>query len=351
MDGPQTAVDKIRRFSEKRQKAERTYDEQPISPAALQVYNQKLDDTLRELQDQVRRQEDDLRTLRAANAVDLSKIDTSPWARVSEVRRAKNAYDSLLKADANLPKPESSLPPLLAVEETSHLVKESKAYVSMTAARLSTNRERLNIEEANFRSAQVIRDGLQNRIKDIRTEKTSKSKKTPSQLARDFIGDQELKKDEIDMSIEDLKKTLHDFVDNTLAPMLAAEDLGGPTVGDVEDISDAVLERGYTSHGKPKKPKATETSHDNTQRRIDELLPRQNDGRENERPHSTNKREAAAAEMHDLLDKLFEAGASYIDLPSESAASRFLVRVKVAQFHPRDARRLRMIDFGRSLND
>ena len=55
-------------------------------------------------------------------------------------------------------------------------------------------------------------------------------------------------------------------------------------------------------------------------------------------------------EMHSLLDDLLEAGTSYIDLPRDSAASRFLVRSKVAQFHPRDARRLRLVDFGRSLD-
>ena len=42
-------------------------------------------------------------------------------------------------------------------------------------------------------------------------------------------------------------------------------------------------------------------------------------------------------------------GGVYINLNRESAAARFLVRAKVAAFHPKDARRLRLVDFGRDL--
>jgi hypothetical protein len=59
----QTPIEKIQRFAERRGKVEEAYDDQPISSAAIQAYNRKLDDTLRELQEQVRRQEDDLRTV------------------------------------------------------------------------------------------------------------------------------------------------------------------------------------------------------------------------------------------------------------------------------------------------
>jgi hypothetical protein len=56
-----------------------------------------------------------------------------------------------------------------------------------------------------------------------------------------------------------------------------------------------------------------------------------------------------------LMNKLVEAGgdtsAAYVELPRETAAARFLVRSKVAMFHPKDARRLRLVDFGRDLED
>ncbi|KAL4895096.1 hypothetical protein BDV59DRAFT_159816 [Aspergillus ambiguus] len=347
----QTPVEKIQRFAEKRGKAEEVYDDQPISSAALLAYNAKLDDTLKELQEQVRRQEDDLRTLREANAVDFTKIHTNPWSRVSEVRRAKKAYDSLLSADMTLPDPSSPLPSLIAAEETSRLVKESKAYVSVIAENLSANRERLKAEEANLRDAKAIRNGLQKRIERVRVERSTKDRKSPSQLARDLVEEQVLQQEELNKATDELKKSLHDFIDSTLAAMLAAEDLGGPTVGDADDISDAILQRGYTNHGKPKKPKSTEMDQDSNQLRIDQLVPRQSATGGGQAANQSNKREAAAVEMHGLLDALVEAGSSYIDLPRESASSRFLVRAKIAQFHPQNAKRLRLIDFGRSLDD
>lgn len=224
--------------------------------------------------------------------------------------------------------------------------------VSMTAEKLSANRQRLKAEEANLHDAQAIKRGLEERITKIRSDKSKKQKKTPSQLAQELVEQKRQKNEELDEDAEDMKVSLHKFVDKQLAAMLAAEDLGGPTVGDAIEIPDTTLEAGYTSHGKPKKPKASNTTDQNDgQQRIDELVRRRTRREDDQQANPTNKREAAAAEMHALLDSLVETGASYINLPRDSAASRFLVRAKIAQFHPRDARRLRLIDFGRSLND
>lgn len=41
----------------------------------------------------------------------------------------------------------------------------------------------------------------------------------------------------------------------------------------------------------------------------------------------------------------------YIELKRDSAIARFLVRAKVACFHPKDARRLKLVDFGTSVED
>lgn len=221
----------------------------------------------------------------------------------------------------------------------------------MTTEKLSANRQRLKTEEANLHDAQAIRKGLEERIAKIRSEKSRKKEKSPPQLAEELIEQKRAKNKNLDKDADGLRASLHDFVDDQLAAMLAAEGLGGPTVGDALEIPDATLEAGYTNHGKPKKPKASNTDQDGGQQRIDQLMRRQS-GRENDQQSSpSNRREAAAAEMHTLLDSLIDADNSYIDLPRESATSRFLVRAKVAQFHPRDARRLRLVDFGRSLSD
>lgn len=268
------------------------------------------------------------------------------------MRRAKKAYDALLTSPDELPDPLSPLQALLAVDETSRLVKENKLSVKMTAKCLSADRQRLKVEESNLRDAQTIAIGLEERIERIRTERSQKKEKSPSQLADELIRAGHDKNERLRRAADDTRKSLNRFIEDTLASMLAAEDLGGPSVGDVEDISNAALEAGYTAHGKPKKQKSIQpASRESGQQRIDELVHRRTgQGNQQRAASAVTKTEEAAAEILSLLDSLLEAGSSYIDLPRDSAASRFLVKSKVAQFHPRDARRLRLIDFGRSLD-
>ncbi|KAL4788348.1 hypothetical protein BJX76DRAFT_353376 [Aspergillus varians] len=349
MEVSQERVEKVQSFVEDRRKAENFYDEQRISSSDIQGYEKKLDDTLRELQARVKQHEQDLRKLRAANTNDISELGIDPSSRIAQARRAKKAYDSLLKSETKLPKPESPLPPLIALDETSRIISESKGSILATAEKLANTRQRLKTEETNLRDAQSIRDGLRKRIDNIQKDKSASSEKLPSEVAHELLEEQQRRQDDIDKDTARIRAALHTFFDETLASMIAAEDLGGPAVGDVAEISDATLATGYTRHGKPKKPKAMEEDDQGTnQHRIDDMLRRQTGQQSNE---SSNRRKAAATEIHELLDALLDAGSSYSDLPRESAASRFLVRAKVAQYHPRDARRLRLIDFGRSLND
>ncbi|KAL5343626.1 hypothetical protein BJX70DRAFT_393683 [Aspergillus crustosus] len=349
MEVSQERVEKVQSFIEDRQKAENFYEQQRSSSSDIQAYEKRLDNTLRELQNRVRRHEEDLRKLRTANSNDISDIRSDPSSRIAQIRRAKKAYDSLLKSKTDLPKPESPLPSLIALEETSLIIASSKISVSATAEKLASTRQRLKTEETNLRDAHSIRDGLQERINNLLQDKSASREKLPSEVAQELLKEQRRKKDDLDKDTDRMKATLHTFCDENLASMFAAEDLGGPAVGDIADISDATLAVGYTRHGKPKKPKATEADdQENNQHRIDDMLRRQT-GQQSNQP--STRREAAATEIHELLDSLLKAGSSYIDLPRESAASRFLVKAKVVQFHPRDARRLRLIDFGRSLNE
>ena len=68
----------------------------------------------------------------------------------------------------------------------------------MTAEKLSTNRQRLKTEEANLQDAQAIRRGLEERITRIKSEKSKKQEKTPSQLAQEFIEQKQQKNEELD---------------------------------------------------------------------------------------------------------------------------------------------------------
>lgn len=54
------------------------------------------------------------------------------------------------------------------------------------------------------------------------------------------------------------------------------------------------------------------------------------------------------AMMNTTLD---EDAYAYTNLPRDSAASRFLIRSFVAQFHPKDALKIRLVDFAGRIED
>lgn len=155
-----------------------------------------------------------------------------------------------------------------------------------------------------------------------------------------------------------LGDAMNDFINDYLSSMLAAEELGGPVVGDMLDVEDETLAAGFTKKGRAKSSKKPPTDK-TRQRRIDQIWGKKtaiavDDGEQEEPP---TEAEAADAEMRQLIGNLFATlmgpggGKAYFQLERDSAASRFLVRAKIAQFHPRDANKLRLIDFGRELDD
>ncbi|KAF7712847.1 Uncharacterized protein PECH_002576 [Penicillium ucsense] len=340
-------IQNIQKFIKNRQTAETESSAEPLGPTALHAYARRLDGTLQQLQAQVQHQEEELNRLRETRgSFILTDKDEDPWTRVAQARRAKKAYNSLILGEDDLPRTESVLPALIAVEETSYLIREGKASLHVIADNVSADRERFRIEEANLRDSREIANGLRERIQRIRNTESQKQERTPSQVAREVVREQKAKNQRLEKATEDLKKSIDNFIDISLAPMLAAEDMGGPNVGDDLEVSDATLRAGYTASGKPKKPKEAVEQTDSNQQRIDQFLQQSTTA-----SAPATRRETVAQEAHELLAGLLEAGSSYIDLKRDSAASRFLVRAKVAQFHPRDARRLRLIDFGRSLDD
>jgi hypothetical protein len=128
------------------------------------------------------------------------------------------------------------------------------------------------------------------------------------------------------------------------------------------DVDVDELGAGFNAQGKAKKSKAS-SNEDTRQQRIDQIW----GGVDAQQPHKgkgKGKRDrdeatAAGAELRDLTEQLLnslmesagDTSASYVRISRETAAARFLVRSKVAQFHPKDATRLRLVDFGREVDD
>ncbi|KAM0345295.1 hypothetical protein ACHAPU_006694 [Fusarium lateritium] len=316
------------------------------SQRANEAYAVALDQTLQELQQKVRQHEGELEKLR-------SEQTQLPESVVGRVRVIQAALEEVTESDPFLPSPGSLLPTLLALRKTHQTIQESNTYLASQRQGHDQLSRRLEVNEADLKDQNLLGDALAARIQSLRDEVDASTHVTPEEGAKEKLQELRAKKTGYDRETSKLMKALLRFIDNHLAPMLAAEELGGPVVGDLIDVDGEDLAAGFSAQGKLKKPKDTADKDDKRQRRIDEIWGQaadQSTGRQNEVT-------AAAAEMkeltEELLNTLVEAhgdnSASYVQLPRESAAARFLVRSKVAQFHPRDATRLRLIDFGRDL--
>ena len=270
-----------------------------------------------------------------------------------------NAYQAVTEAEPLLPPPGSVLPALLAMRRAQQTISETKEYTDSQADSLGQLERRIEAERVNLREQQALQLALESRIQSLRDGLESREEKTEDQIAKEHIAKLKQQKDHWDKQTSSLMKQLDWFIGEHLGPMLAAEELGGPVVGGLMDIDPDDLSAGFSAHGKLKKA-PSQPDHDKRQRRLDDIWgPQDQQDQPNKRKRERDEASAASAEMRDLteqlMNKLMEAGgdtsAAYVEIPRESAAARFLVRSKVAVFHPKDARRLRLVDFGRDLED
>ncbi|KAI2635941.1 hypothetical protein GGS21DRAFT_538838 [Xylaria nigripes] len=310
-----------------------------------------LEITLQELQGIVEEHEDVLKKLRTTTAASGKGRNLLPTA---QLRIMKEAYDELASSTPYLPLPGSVLPALVALRRTHQTIQETKAYLTTHNESVEDTKKTLELAKADCSNQQALAHSLRSRIQLLQDGLETRMEMGPEDIARERIDELRQKKKKYDKETSKLLKSLRKFIDHRLAGMLAAEDLGGPIVGDMIDIEEEDLAAGFNAQGRVRPTKA-KPEGDKRQRRIDEIWGAREPGNEHERDEIT----AAGQEMRDLTEQLLNSSsqaegdrsAAYVRLPKESAAARFLVRAKVAQFHPKDSNRLRLIDFGRELDD
>ena len=195
-----------------------------------------------------------------------------------------------------------------------------------------------------------LTQALETRIQKLKLEHEEQSHQDSRDIVRTLIEKQRQQTTTHNTELRKLVRAFNTFTSTHLAPMLAAEDLGGPTVGSLLDIDDEMLAAGFNAQGKPKKPtSATETKR---KRRNDEVWGAENDDSEEER----TERETAEKEFRALVEDLLNAAAGeegdgpYVKVRKEGAAVRFLIRAKVADFKEDDARLIRLVNFGAELD-
>ncbi|KAG0650868.1 hypothetical protein D0Z07_2441 [Hyphodiscus hymeniophilus] len=320
----------------------------PQLPRAASSHTTRLDQTLKALQDRVKEQEAVLEQLRQTTS-------EQPISRLQQTRSLSATYETLILQDPYLPPPDFPLPALLALQSTQKCIEETADCIVSTELELKKTQQRLEEEQSDLNDAKLIYASIGLRSSSLHEDIEKRSQRSPGQMAREMLHEMKEKKTLYDRETGKLVKAFNAFIDKQLAPMLAAEELGGPIVGENLDVDENMLEVGFNFHGKAKRAN-NGTSDDSRQRRIDEIWGPWPEGSGKTKGRWDEKR-AAAAEMRDLTEQLLNSlvavdgsgPGAYVELERESAAARFLVRSKVAQFHSKDARKIRLLDFGVSL--
>lgn len=288
---------------------------------------------------------------------DAARASDDPRERIRQLLALKDACEEMMPTVPFLPSPGSILPALLAARTLARNVQGSKEAIALAEQNNASAEATLRLEEANLHDANLLTEAMEARIARLQAQHEDRSQKTPAQLARELIAAKRARKDKYDTDMQRFGDAMNNFINDYLSSMLAAEELGGPVVGDMLDVEDDTLAAGFTKKGKAKSTKKP-LSDKTRQKRIDQIWGSTAaagiDVGEEEQP---TEAEAADAEMRQLIGNLFATligkggGKAYFQLERDSAASRFLVRAKIAQFHPRDANKLRLIDFGKELDD
>ncbi|KAK0102535.1 hypothetical protein ONS95_006148 [Cadophora gregata] len=267
----------------------------------------------------------------------------------------KSAYESLTPSQPWLLSRDSLVPGLLALRDSDRVANGSQQAIVHKEVTIKATQQRLDQQQSDLNDAELMQAEMVGRISRLEEQINQQTKQSPIQTAKEMIRAMKKRKQYYDTETGRLVKAFNAFIDDHLAAMLAVEELGGPIVGEIPEIDEEMLEGGFSAQGRLKKAKPSE---DKRQRRIDQIWgPRPVENDDMKEPW--DEKHAAAAEMRDLTEELLNSlveakghgPGAYIDLQRESAAARFLVRSKVAQFHPRDAKKLRLIDFGGEIDD
>ncbi|KAF9879831.1 hypothetical protein CkaCkLH20_02642 [Colletotrichum karsti] len=313
-------------------------------------YSLSLEQSLQELQEKIQQHRDELALLQQ-NGRQSKQSLPGPGRGSYEVM--KGAFEEVATNPPFVPSSASVLPALVALRKTHQTIAESRAYLQSQGTSLDKAKRRLESEQANLADQKLLQQSLEKRIQALTDDADSRMELTPEQAAKERLDELRKKKKHYDKERVRLLRALREFINNHLAAQIAAEDLGGPVVGDMMEIDSDQLAAGFNNQGRPVKAKS-KPDEDKRQRRLEEVW-----GLSQDNERETDETAAAGREMRELTEELLnqhiEAGgdstAAYVKIPKETAATRFLVRSKVAQFHPRDATRLKLIDFGRELDD
>ena len=296
-----------------------------------------------------------------------------------QLHNIKNAFETLTPASPNavtLLPPDSLFPGLLALRTVAQTVSNTRTAVQRTRKEIIYVQNELSRERVLLQDAREFGTNLKAQIGQISdlfgsrssTESGLNKHEEEEDRVRTYLfaalEAQEQRVGTIRQGTEHLKRAISLFSRERLAPILLEEELrrpdGGrePSVGSLNEANDyndtgceekeglipLRLSRKRKIQEKTLRQKDFSYSWNHVQYKEDSSLP-------NASLDPSIAQERVLQEIEQLIKDLVGALRSgdtgtYITLKRVSSQARYLVSAKIAEIHPKDATRLRLVDFG-----
>ena len=289
----------------------------------------------------------------------FSETSTDPRLHLSQLRVAKAAYDELTISGSRLPSRHTPIPAILALRNICLLISESKDLITTTRERLLEARDRLFNESKNLQDSRLITEALEKRIANFHLRVAERSRRPPHETARAMMDERREETSTYQKNTKILVRSLVRFINMHVGPMLAAEKHMPLMVRNQLSVTEAVLTTGFDQRSKVSSLESQPILVENEEHgSTDEDVKRQAGGESDGSTHRIKRLEieSASAEVRmlieDLLNTVVEDGSeAYVTVQRNMAAAQFLIRAKAAQFHPRNARKVRLVDFEQALHE
>lgn len=273
--------------------------------------------------------------------------------RISQLLILTTGYLKLAETAPELPNLDSRLPSLISGRELEQIVSGARDSIQATLRSLREARRDLQSELNTLIDSETLNKIFEKRVGELEFAAAQTNRDDSHTMAVRLMDSEKLQTRTYQQDRELLNTALDEFISDRLSPLLAAEELGGPVTGSVLNVTDDMLAAGFTDRGKVNKGRKADEDH--RQRRIDEMFGNLAVRVGNEDDLAAEAAIAAKA-MKDLLERLVQlsidrGSGRFHELDKEDAASRYLVRSKVAILDPRDGRKIRLVDFGKPLED
>jgi hypothetical protein len=280
----------------------------------------------------------DLKALTSTSQSELQELQSqlpNSLSDATKLRALTLAHSTASKQLGWTPPKDSPLDALLAYRITLNTTHQLEEAITHLDTRLTTLRSSLQTEEQHLSSARALNVALKEHLSELE-EEAQQIQTGGSQLREKRRKEAAEKAKVMRHEARKMVRGLMSFIDDRLALMLAAQLAGGPKVGD--ELDEETLELWVDKANAGKAKKGT----------LDAIW-----GNKEKRQQRDLKAEAGV-EMKRLLEELMNASLEptpYVTVAEGSVFVRFLVLTGIAMMHPRDATKLKLVDFGRTLEE